>query len=106
MGFLYDAEVLTWSSADFSFSYNVRPLLFFSPRYIYLYSTAIDLIGHTMNVRNMQGAIRALIVVDCCVHRSTQRIYLVVCFCGPHYYEILMTDRCFASIFFLETTRA
>jgi hypothetical protein len=23
MGFLYDAEVLTWSSADFSFSYNV-----------------------------------------------------------------------------------
>jgi len=40
MGFLYDAEVLTWSSADFSFSYNVRPCLHrtlccFSPQ-IYL----------------------------------------------------------------------
>jgi hypothetical protein len=43
MGFLYDAEVLTWSSADFSFSYNVRPWTpgCFFPRYICFYSIAM-----------------------------------------------------------------
>lgn len=31
--------------------------------------------------------------------------YLVVCFCNPHHFVILMIERCFASIYSLEIAR-
>jgi hypothetical protein len=96
-------QVLT---SVFPTTYDLEPLAVFFPDIFVSIVLPCVFNGQTMNIQNVQRAIPTLIVVDCCVHRSTPRIYLVVCFCSPHSYEILMTDKCFAAIYFLETTRA
>ncbi|KAF8388713.1 hypothetical protein HHK36_025393 [Tetracentron sinense] len=81
LGFLYEAEVLTWSKTDFNFSYTVK-----------LQTIVIVIVYFLKLLLKIQN-------------RFLQVTYSVACSCNLHLCMTLIRERCSASIFFLEITR-